>query len=68
MNAAYGRNQGGDSRRTPEIAATATERLENSPTKGRCYLTEKTFETCKEATEAYWNPGDLLGTKYDGQW
>ena len=51
-----------------EIAATATELLENSPAKGHRYLTEKTFEACKEATEAYWNLGDLLWTKYDGQW
>jgi dipeptidase len=34
----------------------------------RALLTEKTRSTCMEMTEAYWNLGDLLWTKYDEKW
>jgi dipeptidase len=51
-----------------EIAATATKLLSENPIKGRAYLTQKTREACSEATESYWNLGDLLWTKYDEKW
>ena len=51
-----------------EIAAMATKLLAENPTKGRAYLTQKTREACSEATESYWNLGDLLWTKYDEKW
>jgi hypothetical protein len=51
-----------------EIAEKAAALLEQSPAKGRGYLTEQTQQACNEATQAYWNLGDLLWTKYDEQW
>ncbi len=51
-----------------EIAETATALLKKSPAKGRAYLTEQTGQACSEASQAYWNLGDLLWTKYDEQW
>jgi len=51
-----------------EIATTAGKLLEENPTKARAYLTQKTRQACCEATEAYWNLGDLLWTKYDEKW
>jgi dipeptidase len=37
-------------------------------TKVRELLTEKSRAACLEMTEAYWNLGDLLWTKYDEKW
>ncbi|MCL4203448.1 MAG: C69 family dipeptidase [Pirellulaceae bacterium] len=51
-----------------DIATTAAELFEDSPAECRRYLTDKTLEACKEVTEAYWNLGDRLWTKYDEQW
>jgi dipeptidase len=51
-----------------DVATTAAELFEDSPAKCRRYLTDKTLEACKEVTEAYWNLGDRLWTKYDEQW
>ncbi|MBN2216200.1 MAG: C69 family dipeptidase [Pirellulales bacterium] len=51
-----------------EIARRAVELLQEDPAKARAYLTEKTREACREATDAYWNLGDLLWTKYDEMW
>lgn len=51
-----------------EIAATAAKLQAESPQKARAYLTQKTREACSEATQAYWNLGDLLWAKYDEKW
>jgi dipeptidase len=51
-----------------DIAATAAELLAEDPAKGRAYLTRKTHDACHETTQAYWNLGDLLWTKYDEKW
>jgi dipeptidase len=51
-----------------EIARTAQELLEENPAKARAYLTARTRDACAEATEAYWNLGDMLWTKYDEKW
>jgi len=51
-----------------EIAETTGKLLAEDPAKARAYLTENTWEACSEATEAYWNLGDLLWTKYDEKW
>jgi dipeptidase len=51
-----------------EIAETAVKLHDENPDKARTFLTEKTHNACSEATEAYWNLGDLLWTKYDEQW
>ena len=51
-----------------EVAATAVALLKKSPAKGRAYLTQQTGNACSQVTEAYWNLGDLLWTKYDEQW
>ena len=48
-----------------EVAQTASRLIEEDPRKARDYLTEVTHKACSEATEAYWNLGDLLWTKYD---
>ena len=48
-----------------EIATTAVKLQQESPAKARAYLTQKTRAMCSEATQAYWNLGDLLWTKYD---
>lgn len=50
------------------VAETAVKLLNESAEKGRQYLTRTTFEACAEVTQAYWNLGDLLWTKYDEQW
>ncbi|MHB8902243.1 MAG: dipeptidase [Thermoguttaceae bacterium] len=34
----------------------------------RAFLTARSRDACLEATEAYWNLGDLLWTKYDEKW
>ncbi len=46
----------------------AVRLFKESPAKARDYLTERTRDACREVTEAYWNLGDLLWTKYDEQW
>ncbi|HUT11277.1 MAG TPA: C69 family dipeptidase [Thermoguttaceae bacterium] len=51
-----------------EIAKTAGELLAEDPAKARAYLTRTTHDACFEATQAYWNLGDLLWTKYDEKW
>jgi len=51
-----------------EVAATAGKLLAEDPARARAYLTQKTRDACHEATEAYWNLGDLFWTKYDEQW
>ncbi len=51
-----------------EVAATATRLLSEDPAQVPDYLTRVTCDACREATEAYWNLGDLLWTKYDEQW
>jgi dipeptidase len=52
----------------PKIAETATALLKKDPRKGREFLTRVTNDACREATNAYWNLGDLLWTKYDEKW
>jgi len=51
-----------------EVAETASKLLAEDPAKARAYLTRRTRDACREATEAYWNLGDLLWTKYDEKW
>ena len=51
-----------------EIAEEAQKLLKEDPAKARAYLTARTREACSEATEAYWNLGDMLWTKYDEKW
>jgi len=51
-----------------EIAKRAAELHAKDPAQARAYLTEVTRDACRETTEAYWNLGDLLWTKYDEQW
>ncbi|MFV1966658.1 MAG: dipeptidase [Pirellulaceae bacterium] len=51
-----------------EIAESAVKLHDEDPNKARALLTQKTREACSEATEAYWNLGDLLWAKYDEQW
>jgi len=51
-----------------EIATAAGKLLSEDPAAGRAYLTEKSRDACREATEAYWNLGDLIWTKYDEKW
>jgi dipeptidase len=52
----------------PEVAATAVRLLGEDPAKAREYLTRTTADACAEATQAYWQLGDLLWTKYNEQW
>jgi dipeptidase len=54
--------------RQVEIAETAAGLLEEDPAKARDYLTGISNDACEEATEAYWNLGDLLWSKYDEKW
>jgi dipeptidase len=51
-----------------DVAATASGLFRQSPAKARAYLTQQTRDACSEASQAYWNLGDLLWTKYDEQW
>lgn len=51
-----------------EITETAVELLDEKPEAARKYLTQVTAKACMEATNAYWNLGDLLWTKYDEKW
>ncbi len=50
------------------VAERASKLLNESPAKARAFLTETTHAACRKATEAYWNLGDLLWTKYDEKW
>lgn len=51
-----------------EIIETAVKKLAEDPAAGRAYLTEEAKKACIETTEAYWNLGDHLWTKYDEKW
>ncbi len=51
-----------------EIAGTAARLLQEDPSKAREYLTRITADACVETTQAYWNLGDLLWTKYNELW
>jgi dipeptidase len=50
------------------VAEKAAELFKQDPAKARAFLTEKTREACRQATEAYWKLGDSLWNKYDEQW
>jgi hypothetical protein len=50
------------------VVASATSLLESDPAQARAYLTRVSGEACREATEAYWELGDLLWGKYDEKW
>ena len=50
------------------IDEKASELLKEDADKARAFLTETTRAACKKATEAYWDLGDLLWTKYDEKW
>lgn len=49
-----------------EEAATILKK--DGEQKLRSFLTKKSQDACRDATEAYWNLGDLLWTKYDEKW
>lgn len=51
-----------------EVAEKAAELWKSDPAAARAYLTRVTAEACSEATNAYWNLGDHLWTKYDEEW
>ena len=51
-----------------ETAEKAKALSSQNPAKAKSYLTETTKQACFEATQAYWNLGDLLWTKYDEKW
>lgn len=51
-----------------DIAAKSSKLFSENPAEARAYLTQTTREACSEATQAYWNLGDLLWTKYDEKW
>ncbi|MGD9126423.1 MAG: C69 family dipeptidase [Planctomycetia bacterium] len=51
-----------------KITKEAVELLKKNKAKGRAYLMKKSHAMCLEATEAYWNLGDMLWTKYDEMW
>jgi dipeptidase len=51
-----------------EIARKAGALLKDDPVAARGYLTGISMDACEEATENYWNLGDLLWTKYDEKW
>jgi len=51
-----------------EVASTATKLLAEDSNRGRAYLTLQSRQACEEATQSYWNLGDLLWTKYDEKW
>ncbi|MBU4400104.1 MAG: peptidase C69, partial [Planctomycetes bacterium] len=50
------------------VVERASELFNESPAKARAFLTETTHAACRKATEAYWDLGDLLWTKYDEKW
>ncbi len=52
----------------PEIAEKAQELLAEDPEKAHAFLTEISEKACLEVTDAYWDVGDLLWTKYDEKW
>ena len=54
--------------RQAEVDEEAVRLLEKDPAEARAYLTGVSGESCEEVTEAYWNLGDLLWTKYDEKW
>jgi dipeptidase len=51
-----------------ELETQACELLKQDPQKAHEFLTQKTRDACLEATQAYWNLGDLLWTKYEEKW
>jgi dipeptidase len=51
-----------------EIAEKAQKLFKEDPAKARAYVTKKTFQSCRAATDAYWTLGDLLWNKYDELW
>jgi dipeptidase len=51
-----------------EIESQACKLFSQDPQKARDFLTQKTRDACLEATQAYWNLGDSLWTKYDEKW
>ncbi len=50
------------------VAAKAAELFKQDPAKARAFLTEKTRDACRQATDSYWNLGDSLWNKYDELW
>jgi dipeptidase len=50
------------------IAEKAAELFKQDPAKAKAFLTEKTRDACRQATESYWNLGDSLWNKYDELW
>ncbi len=54
--------------RQKAVAETAARLLAEKPEKGRAFLTRESREACTEATNAYWNLGDCLWSKYHEKW
>ncbi|MBN1394879.1 MAG: C69 family dipeptidase [Pirellulales bacterium] len=50
------------------VDARAAELLKTDVAKAREFLTKTTHDACRKATDAYWDLGDLLWTKYDEKW
>lgn len=51
-----------------KVAERATALLDQDPAEARTYLTGVSTAACREVTDAYWNLGDLLWSKYDEKW
>jgi len=51
-----------------EVTEKALALLAADPTKASAFLTEVSTTACREVTEAYWELGDRLWTKYDELW
>jgi dipeptidase len=50
------------------VAEKAAALFKQDPAKAAAFLTEKTREACRQATESYWNLGDSLWNRYDELW
>lgn len=50
------------------VAEEAAKLYREDPAKAIAFLTEKTRQACRQATESYWNLGDSLWNKYDELW
>jgi dipeptidase len=50
------------------VAEKAAALFKQDPAKAKAFLTERTREACRQATDSYWNLGDSLWNKYDELW
>ena len=54
--------------RQAEVDERAVQLLDTGDEEARTFLTDFSSAACNEATEAYWELGDRLWTKYDEKW